>query len=58
MNTIKQELESRIKQNLKIIDILVEENERNRIMLKEIEDIQMKGGNKNNAINQRRSKGL
>jgi len=40
MNTIKQELESRIKQNLKIIDILVEENERNRIMLKEIEEFE------------------
>ena len=58
MNTLKQELTERIDHNFKLIEMLEKENYRNEIMLQEIEDIQMKGGNKNNAINQRRSKGL
>ena len=58
MNTLKQELKERINHNFKLIEMLEKENYRNEIMLQEIEDIQMKGGNKNNAINQRRSKGL
>ena len=58
MNTLKQELKERINHNFKLIEMLEKENYRNEIMLQEIEDIQMKGGKHNNAINQRRSKGL
>jgi len=39
MTTLKQELNERIKRNIKVIDILQKEKERDKIMLKEIEEL-------------------